>query len=263
MDITQGIKLLKEQIRKAKDLAVPPAFNPQYKVWEQTTLRILNSVFDKDTVRLFTSIVPSRAARTEDAMFHIFGDVLKRKTETLQEILDEHERLEGLDISLAHEANTSKANPKKQLSNEVFVVHGHDLGIKDSVARFLESIDLNPIILHEQPNKGRTIIEKFEDYSDVGFAIVIFTADDCGGKPDDSPENYKKRARQNVVLELGFFLGRLGRERVCTLYEEGVEIPSDYDGVLFVHLDDGGAWRFLLGRELREAGLSVDLNKIL
>jgi predicted nucleotide-binding protein len=145
-------------------------------------------------------------------------------------------------------------------TRRVFLVHGHDEGARESVARFLEKLQLECVILHEQPNKGRTIIEKFEDYSDVGFAVVLLTPDDRGGISDGTFEAQNRRARQNVLLELGFFLGALGRSHVCALYVEGVEIPSDYSGVLFLPLDGGGAWRMALVRELIAAGLEVDAN---
>lgn len=149
-------------------------------------------------------------------------------------------------------------------SGRVFLVHGHDEKVRETVARFLEKLRLTPVILHEQPNKGRTIIEKFIDYSDVAFAVVLLTADDRGAASSDATEKtLRARARQNVILELGFFLGKLGRERVCSLYEDGVEIPSDYQGVLFVKLDQEGAWRFRLAKELKEGGLPVDLNDVI
>src|SRR5258708_3675261 len=117
-------------------------------------------------------------------------------------------------------------------------------------------------ILHEKPNKGRTVIEKFSDYSNVGFAVVLLTADDRGGPKDQPYEGQSLRARQNVLLELGFFLGSLGRGKVCALCEDGVEIPSDYHGVLFVPLDKEGAWRLRLAREIREAGIPLDISKV-
>jgi predicted nucleotide-binding protein len=146
-------------------------------------------------------------------------------------------------------------------SNRVFVVHGHDHGVKEAVARFLEKLGLDPVILHEKPNSGRTIIEKFSDYSDVHFAVVLLTGDD-EGKSRDGTEAPKPRARQNVILELGYFLGKLSRSRVCALYQDGVEIPSDYQGVLFVPLDLHEKWRVDLVRELKAAGFDVDANKI-
>lgn len=148
-------------------------------------------------------------------------------------------------------------------ADKVFIVHGHNGATKESVARFIERLGLNAIILHEQPNKGRTIIEKFIDYSDVGFAIVILSADDVGAEKTESNVKLTPRARQNVIFELGYFLGRLGRERVCALYEDGVEIPSDYKGVVFESLDSKGNWKFAITKELKEAGFKIDLNKIL
>ena len=144
-------------------------------------------------------------------------------------------------------------------TKEVFVVHGKDDGAKETVARFLSKLELKPIILHEQANQGRTIIEKFEEYAEVGFAVVLLTPDDtcCSGEDPDTP---KFRARQNVILELGFFLGKLGRPRTFALLKGNVEIPSDYDGVIYTLLDEENSWRMKLVKELKEAGLDVDAN---
>jgi predicted nucleotide-binding protein len=144
--------------------------------------------------------------------------------------------------------------------HRLFLVHGHDEKALHETARFLERLKQDIIILREQPNKGRTIIEKFEDYADVGFAVVLLTSDDRGGAISETNEAQKPRARQNVILELGYFLGRLGRNRVCALYEPGVEIPSDYSGVLYIPLDEQGAWRLSLAKEMKAAGLAVDMN---
>jgi predicted nucleotide-binding protein len=109
---------------------------------------------------------------------------------------------------------TSLENPR-----EVFLVHGHDEATREKVARFLERLHLEPIILHEQPNRGRTVIEKFEDHSKVCYAIVLLTPDDVGG-PWKSNDRLP-RARQNVILEHGYFVGLLGRRHVCALTAEG------------------------------------------
>lgn len=142
----------------------------------------------------------------------------------------------------------------------VFIVHGRDQGTKEQVARFLEKLALRPVILHEQPSQGRTIIEKFEDYSDVAYAVVLLTPDDVGKLVSEETEPLP-RARQNVVFELGFFIGKLSRKRVCALYQEDIELPSDFKGVVYVPLDKGGAWKLSLVRELKAAGLEVDLDK--
>lgn len=141
----------------------------------------------------------------------------------------------------------------------VFVVHGHDDGMRETVARFIEKLDLDPVVLLEQPNAGRTLVEKFEAHADVGFAVVLLTPDD-EGRAAETTEPYSRRARQNVILELGYFIGRLGRSRVCALHKGNVELPSDIHGVLWVALDDAGAWRLRLAREIKAIGIDVDLN---
>jgi len=148
-------------------------------------------------------------------------------------------------------------------SREVFVVHGHDGESKESVARFLEKLGLIAIILHEQPNEGRTLIEKFETQSKgVAFAVVLLTPDDLG-RVADSPGDLRPRARQNVILELGYFMGRLSRTRVCALYKGGVELPSDFQGVVYIELDSAGAWRAKLAQELVQAKITISLEGLI
>jgi len=144
-------------------------------------------------------------------------------------------------------------------SGRVFVVHGHDEGARESVARFLEKLGLEPIILHEQANRGRTVIEKIEGHRDVGFAVVLLTPDDQGCVKGGQLE---PRARQNVLLELGYFLGYLGRDRVCALKRGQVEIPSDFAGVVWTSMNDEG-WKQSLCRELQDAGYEIDWNKVM
>lgn len=173
----------------------------------------------------------------------------------LESILERLELIPELGVASATTPTiTSKSN------NSVFIVHGHDDVAKTSVARFIEKLKLKAIILHEQPNKGQTIIEKFEsNAANVGFAVVLLTPDDiCATK--DSPSDVKSRARQNVILELGYFCGMLGRKKVCVLYKEGVEIPSDYIGVVYTPLDSADGWHLKLAKEMKEAGLDIDLN---
>ncbi|MCE9582750.1 MAG: nucleotide-binding protein [Planctomycetes bacterium] len=153
--------------------------------------------------------------------------------------------------------------PKDAMSKKrVFVVHGSDDGAKSEIAHLLGKVGLEPIILHEQATGGRTIAEKLEKYSDVGFAVVIMTLDDHGGPGLAKAASFigdKPRARQNVVLELGYFWGALGRDRVCALLKRGVEKPSDYDGVVYVAYE--GNWKTELLRELHAAGMEFDATK--
>lgn len=157
--------------------------------------------------------------------------------------------------------------PESTVSREVlapdtvFVVHGHNHGMMEKTARFIEKLGAEAIVLHEQPNEGRTVIEKFELHSNTKYAVVLLTADDQGGSNATPFDQQTRRARQNVILELGYFLARLGRNRVCVLYENGVELPSDIAGLVYVELDKQDAWKWHLARELKTAGLRVDLNK--
>ncbi|RYZ85821.1 MAG: nucleotide-binding protein [Proteobacteria bacterium] len=133
--------------------------------------------------------------------------------------------------------------------------------VQVSVARAIEKLGLIPVILHEQANSGRTLIVKFESHSEVGFAIILLTDDEEGKSRLEI--DLKKRAGQNVVLELGYFIGKLGESRILPLYASGVELPSDVHGLLYVELDPPGNWKFSLVRELKAAGYEVDANKLL
>jgi predicted nucleotide-binding protein len=143
----------------------------------------------------------------------------------------------------------------KNFSRKVFVVHGHDDGAREAVARFLEQLDFEVVILNEQANRGRTVIEKVEANSDVGFAVVLLSPDDTGCVKGGTPE---PRARQNVLLELGYFIGKLDRERVCTLKVGDFEIPSDWRGVVDEPFDKTGGWKQVLARELEAADYAID-----
>lgn len=143
----------------------------------------------------------------------------------------------------------------------VFVVHGHDEAPKEAVARFVMQMELEPVILHEQASLGKTILEKLIANANVGYAVVLLTADDFGRAKSEDMD--RPRARQNVILELGYFLRRLGRERVMAIVEDGVEIPSDYMGVVYAPLDAAGAWRQRLAQEMQAAGYAIDWNKVM
>ena len=165
---------------------------------------------------------------------------------------------------LTKQSNAKTSNKKearKGDSRSVFVVHGRDNEAKQEVARLLERLSLKAVILHEQPSRGKTIVEKIEYYSELAFAVVILSPDDVGALATEQ-STLNPRARQNVILELGYMVARLGRDRVCALVKQGVEIPSDFDGVVYVSMDWNGAWKFELGRELKAAGVAVDLNAI-
>ena len=140
-------------------------------------------------------------------------------------------------------------------------MHGQDEAAKHAIARFVEKFNLKATILDEQASKGQTIIDKFEEHADkAGFAIVLLTPDDVA--PKGQIDELKGRARQNVILELGYFLCGLGRERVCVLYKEGVELPSDIQGIVYVPMNKSDEWQLKLAKEMQQAGLLIDLNKL-
>ena len=179
----------------------------------------------------------------------------KVKTINLLNTIVEEVKTFGVDAAM--KSNECGAN----ISKRVFIVHGRDDGPKQAVARFLTRIGLEPIILHEQASNGLTLIEKIENHTEnVAYAVVILTPDDSGCLISES-DKQEQRARQNVVLELGFFLGKLGRSKVCALHKEEVVLPSDINGVVYVKMDDSDGWQLGLFKEIEAAGLPVDRSK--
>jgi len=187
----------------------------------------------------------------EDINYKVPADLLKEIPKNSIDLLNQ----------VIQQLSTKSEDEQIKLEgNRVFIVHGHNEVIKLTVARLVEKLGLKAIILNEQPNQGQTIIEKFETNSKSDFAVVLMTADDKGAQI--SKEELSFRARQNVIFELGYFTAKMGRKRLVVLYENGVEIPSDYYGIAYINIDQGGAWQFHLAKELKTAGLNVDMNKI-
>ncbi|HDX9494870.1 TPA: nucleotide-binding protein [Bacillus thuringiensis] len=144
---------------------------------------------------------------------------------------------------------------------KVFIVHGHDELAKIQASDFVRKLGLTPIILHQQASGGKTIIEKIESYSNVGFGIVLYTPCDLGSKVGEE-KHLSPRARQNVVFEHGFLIGKIGRENVAALVKETVETPNDIAGVVYISMTTGGDWEIQLARELKSSGYDIDFNKL-
>lgn len=221
--------------------------SPRFKAWRSKTIRFLETKFGeksrpvKDIEKLhFQSFLFDD---TQD--MYAYKRDLKTAKAFLQTYLDEF-------TDEIEEENITKSDFSK-----IFIVHGHDGELKESVARITEKQGIEAIILSEKANQGRTIIEKFEDYSDVSGAVCLFTADDIGNKKSEAEMN--PRARQNVVFEAGFFMGKLGRDHVIILADKNVEIPSDLAGVVYT---DTASWQFDLLKELNAMGYTVDANKL-
>ena len=172
----------------------------------------------------------------------------------LEAIYDDEEYFGENTVNLG-EGSLSLSPNKISDNKKVFIVHGHD---KDALAKtenFVRKMDLEPIVLSDQANKGMTVIEKIEHYSDVGFSIILYT-------PCDKTDKGKSRARQNVVMEHGYLMGKLGRSNVVALVKGDIEIPSDISGVVYIPMDGDKAWEQAVAKDLRAAGYEADANRI-
>jgi predicted nucleotide-binding protein len=262
-----GINILKRQIDRGEKLATEQSLpEDTFNSWRTLSEECVIKSFGRNTDKHYAFLSAGPLGQVIMAGHEPPPSwyETQRKKRLVAELSELKAMIPVLELEMEVSGEVAVTSPMARATNSrsVFVVHGRDSSTRDTLARFLEKLRLTPIILHEQPNKGRTIIEKFVDYSDVGFAVVLLTPDDRGGLFADPYESQKPRARQNVILELGFFLGKLGRSQVCALYHQGVEIPSDYDGVAFVPQDEGGAWRFSLAKELKSAGFEIDMNLV-
>ena len=221
--------------------------------WHSYNIYLLKDLFDKNELadEYSSSAFKRQAGLSLDFQVHEFKDGVNGKINRLQSII---ERLPLFRYS------DDMSEPERAYGTNIFIVHGHDVAARSTVSDFLRKLDLNPIVLQEQETGGRTIIENFEAHAEnSGFAVILLTGDDMG-YPSEDQSKAQRRARQNVVLEFGYFLALLGRERVRVLYEAGVEMPSDLHGLLYIEMDSGGAWQFRLAKEIKAAGFEIDLN---
>ena len=238
--------------------------DPRFKEWEFRADRFLAKHYGQESEERI------RFSKVDFGEYHGQNDILAgiRCKSGLQEAkaifkvyLDE---LEQEDFDRAAERIKAVGGEVVKINNwvekkydKVFIVHGHDNTLKQEVARIIEKQGLEAVILSEQANGGKTIIEKIEENSDVGAAICLFTGDDYGRAKDATSENL--RARQNVVFEAGYFMGKLGRGNVILIASPDIEIPSDLQGVVYTNKD---MWQTDVLRELKAIGYNVDFNKL-
>ncbi len=269
--------LIKEQISKLKNLLTNSTRVEQaQKELDQLTAYnkdLLATIFDNDFFEAdyHNAELAGLSARHRAVRVSWLGgrgepeEVVSKEKRFQQEVQGHIASLEGIvqrlelipeptEISNAQENKQAKP----EFGSDIFIVHGRDNSTKDTVARFIEKLGLDAVILHEKPNAGKTLIEKFEKFSNVGFAIILMTPDDVGSLASN-PKNLKPRSRQNVIFELGYFIGKIGRERVCALYAKDVELPSDYEGVAFIPMESD--WRLSVAKEIKAAGIDIDMNK--
>ena len=181
---------------------------------------------------------------------NITGEILKECQSLLKETTSKSEA-------------STVTKPKVPMDkSKVFIVHGHDNAAKEAVARFVEKIGLEAIILHEQASSGKTIIEKIEANSNVGFAIVLYTPCDVGASKGEK-DQLKPRARQNVIFEHGYLMGKIGRKNVCALVKGDIETPNDISGVVYIKMDESEAWKYQVAKEMKACGYEFDPSKLL
>ncbi len=154
------------------------------------------------------------------------------------------------------------SNPSQLPGSNILLIHAQDGPAKGLVLEFIKKLGLRPLTLHEQTNGSKDLIEKFRDISNIHFAIVLIPPHDAT-IPEDKPGGRRARLIQDIVFEFGYVIGKLGHERVCALCQEGKEIPLDYPGAVSIPMDSRGVWRLLVAKEIKQAGIEIDLNKVI
>jgi predicted nucleotide-binding protein len=267
--ITQGqeflenIAALETNLRSYRSVRADfEALCADFYIWEEYNEQLLRSRFSTgklaDGYRIFGFGGGFDSYQESDTYQEAFTLLERDVNGQMRKLRSIREQL-GLYKSVAL-PDTHDGSVSPHIGDKIFIVHGHDGDTKLQVAEFVERVTgERPVILHEQADSGRTIIEKFEKHaSEAGFAIILLTADDEGKAKGANQLN--PRARQNVVLEFGYFMAKLGRGRVVALHEAGVELPSDVTGVLYKSL--AGNWHTELARELKAADIEIDFSRI-
>jgi predicted nucleotide-binding protein len=261
MDKIEAINILNDFNKLLNDWSNEGVYNIRSQI--NRKIKIVKQILESTENKIkFTITTPGGESKEFTPIDNIFNTTLGVDViPTVIDIIDVSIGiLESKDTFELIENSAKSESIAKNNSKEVFIVHGHDNELKETVTRFIEKLNLVPIILHEQSNSGLTIIEKFEKHSDVAFAIVLMSPDDVGAAKENK-ENLKYRARQNVIFELGYFTGKLGRNKVCAIIKNDIERHSDYDGVLYIDFDISNGWKLKLSKELKISGFEIDLNK--
>lgn len=247
------------------------AFMAAYKMWDDFNKEIYQSSFEIPNSTYFHEY----EAQIWDHFYthDIVADYKKQIQRQITQMQSDINKIALIECSAAEPKQSNRETiEEKPLSKNIFIVHGHNEEMKQTVARIVTKLGLSPIILHEQPNDGKTIIEKFESNAEsINFAIILLSADDLAAsvrdisevKDEEVHQHLEKRARQNVVFEMGYFAGKLGRSNVFFLLQEGVSKPGDLDGIVYTAYDAAHAWRFELVKELKSVGYKVSADMVL
>ncbi|WP_445431600.1 TIR domain-containing protein [Chryseobacterium indoltheticum] len=229
-------------------------FLNDYTKWKQFNIELLKRSFD---------IAENEyVIEYKEAEHKVWADWVRERKDDIQRQISVFESIiERVPLIEKNLKNKRDVEVLKETTNKIFIVHSHNNEIKQTVARTVTTLKLEPVILHEQIDQGKTIIEKFEkNGAEVNFAIILLTADDEGKAKIE--KDFKVRARQNVVFEMGYFIGKLGRDRVFLLLENGVDKPGDLDGIVYTSLDNADGWKLKLVKELKAAGYKVTADNL-
>lgn len=256
--VERGRRIKEEEFHPAKD-GFPDSFvaGIQYDQW-MSEINIFNERHLKNHP-LYSSIHSAYFSKDTNSNSY---DNMMGYLKAIEKDTEFWEGVTELRADVHDNVSTRKDIVQIMSNKKVFIVHGHDELAESQVARLIEKIGLKAIILHEQPNSGRTIIEKIEANSDVQYAVVLYTPCDLGRAKEEKNEREKFRARQNVVFEHGYLIGKLGRDKVSALVKGDIETPGDISGVVYIKMDDEGAWKTQLIREMKSVGLECDISKI-
>ncbi|MBC8416126.1 MAG: nucleotide-binding protein [Candidatus Cloacimonetes bacterium] len=260
--LEEAEKLLNKKITEGSQILEGPISNinqwknaeKRYNSWNSENFELLKKIFKKNTIAKDYSSSEWTIGRI------LISDLkLDEKTAKLYKDIEEKlNKLNSIKISLGVlESKTEETT--ESAKNKVFYVHGTDCEITMKVLAFLKDIGLEPIILKDLAGAGKTLIDEVQNQSDVKYAIALLTPDNVGGVYS---EELQFRATQNVILEVGFFVGKYGRKNVSTLHHEDIELPADYHGYEYIKIDETDDWKSTLTKELKNAGFNIDLNKI-
>ncbi len=260
--LEEAEKLLNEKIKEGTQILETPISNidqwknaeKKYNHWNGENYESLKKIFKKNTIAKDYS-------SSEWTIGRILISDLKLDEKTAKLHKDIEEKLNKLNsIKMSLGVLETKTEKKRELAKiKVFFVHGSDCDTKDKVLNFIIKIGLEPIILKELAAAGKTLIDEIQEQSDVKYAIALLTPDNVGGVYS---EELQFRPTQNVILEVGFFVGKYGRKNVSTLHHEDIELPADYHGYEYIKIDNMDNWKAILVKELNNAGFDIDLNKI-
>lgn len=235
----------------------PNAYSEDWAIWEARAQTFIFAKFGEESV-------PAHTLK-RGLGIRVLGNGEEKFTNAKNLILSALKAaLASIEDDVLPEVGNAKVNPSGvPISKKVFIVHGHDEKVKQELEIFLAQLGLEPVVLHRQADEGQTIIEKFEKHSDVGYAFILLTPDEMAflSSKSDLPENARDielRARPNVIFEFGFFVGKLGRSRVCCLHTGAVSLPSDLGGLVYksftTSVEESG---YSIIKELKAAGYDV------